>query len=339
MLNVYIDPFSYLDLSNAFFDEGADSQKYGYLKKYCLEKSINVNTIDAWSENKKTPDDVYVSFDDKNLFRKIYWHLKDKRYPFLRPPHFKKRILFNFEPPTVLPEVYKNISHLFTIYDEVYFSCRVDDSRCRYFHIPQQPYEGITFQYWDNSDRKFLVMIQMDKSTNLYRRFIILTHRKSLYFQKDLLQERVKIIEFFGETGEIDLYGGGWHKRKGTIQKVYRGRVKSKHQKLSEYNFAIATENNITPGFIGETIFDCFYAGTVPVYLGAPDIIDYIPKDCFIDMRDFKNYGELKVFLKSLSASRIASYREHSRDFLKSEQYKPFTKEYFAKIFVNACVT
>jgi len=339
MVNVYVDPFAYSDLSNAFFDGDADAQKYGFLKQYCLERNINMYTIDMWSKDHKTSDDVYVSFDHKNFLRKIYWHLKDKRYPLIRLSHFKKRILFNFEPPTVLPEAYKNIDDLFGVYDEVYFSCKVGDPRCHYFHIPQEPYKDIPFKYWNNRDRKFLTMIQMDKSTSLYRRFIILTNRKRLYFQKDLLQERVKIIEFFGETGEIDLYGGGWHKRKGAIQKVYRGRVTSKHQKLSEYNFAIATENNITPGFIGETIFDCFYTGTVPVYLGAPDVTEYIPKYCFIDMRDFKGYEELQKFLRSLRASQIASYREYAREFLKSEQYKPFTKEHFAKIFVDACIT
>ena len=81
--------------------------------------------------------------------------------------HFKKRILFNSEPPTVLPEVYKNIDNLFKIYDEIYFSCKTDDPRCHYFHIPEQPYDGILFNYWNNLDRKFLVMINMNKKTAL----------------------------------------------------------------------------------------------------------------------------------------------------------------------------
>ena len=55
-------------------------------------------------------------------------------------------------------------------------------------------------------------------------------------------------------------------------------------------------------------------------------------------MRRFKNYTELRNFLKSLSESEIKTYKENGRRFLESEQYKPFTKEYFAKIFVDTCI-
>jgi hypothetical protein len=54
-------------------------------------------------------------------------------------------------------------------------------------------------------------------------------------------------------------------------------------------------------GWITEKIFDCFYSGTIPVYLGAPDIDDWIRADCFVDMRGFSDFAELRAFLKQLS--------------------------------------
>ena len=42
--------------------------------------------------------------------------------------------------------------------------------------------------------------------------------------------------------------------------------------------------------WITEKIFDCFYAGTIPVYLGAPDVARWLPPECFIDMRRFGGY-------------------------------------------------
>jgi len=354
MINVYIDPPTHSLLSNKLFRKSSSQYHlermeffvslFVYLRKYCSDRKININTIDFWSESKKTPNDVYVSLEHKNSIRKMYWWFKNKNYSSLNISHFKKRILFGSEPPTVLPEVYKNLDNLFKVYDEVYLSCKVNNSRCHYFHIPQQPYKSIVSDYWNNFDRKFLVMINSNKSTRLYRRLIILMNRKHLNFQKDLLGERIKIIEFFSRTRDIDLYGVDWDKRlhfpywlyTGAIQKVYKGLVGSKHQKLSEYTFAIALENSITPGFIGEALFDCFYVGTIPVYLGAPDVQEYIPKECFIDMRDFADYEELRTFLQSLNAPQIASYKEHARKFLESEQYKPFTNEHFAKTFFNA---
>ena len=351
MTNVYIDPFSPEYLSDKLFtrDKVNDQDQrlfvWPYLRDYCLEKDISLHTVDLQKKERESQQDVYISLDHKGFLKKLYWRLKNKKYPFTKLNAFKKRILFHIEPSTVTPEVYLNINGLFRKYDEVYFSCKVGIPKCRYFKIPR-PYSAVSLQYWQNSHRKFLVMIQINKRTRWHRRLIMWANRKSLPFQKDLLGERIKIIEFFSRSRDIDLYGLDWDKRlplpyyfyKNAVKKVYKGKVPDKLEKLSEYTFAIAMENNITPGFIGEIIFECFYVGTIPVYLGAPDIKEYIPKECFIDMRDFKNYEELREFLKSLPESQIQQYKENGRSFLQSEKYKPFTKEHFAKLFVEVCL-
>ncbi len=164
----------------------------------------------------------------------------------------------------------------------------------------------------------------------------------SFYYQ-ELSSERLKFINFFSQTNEIDLYGYGWDKRpffpywfyKKAIEKVYKGTIGDRFQIMSKYKFYMCFENGIAPGYISEKIFDCFYTGTTPIYLGAPNITDYIPKNCFIDMRDFNNYEELRGFLKSLTESGIETYRQNARKFLESEKFKPFTKEYFARLFVD----
>ncbi len=359
MTNVYLDPFSYGCLSDAMFQKDPNDKDdrlfvWRYLQDYCLERNIRVHTIDFWNKEKATPEDIYVSFDHKSFSRKLYWRLgKRRKHPSINLALFKKRILFQGEPPTVHPEVYQNLNRLFGIYDAVYLTIKADKPRFGHYRIPR-PYNDVLPQYWGNTKRGFLVMINFNKRTRFFRRFIMFVNRKRLYFQKDLLGERIKIIDFFSRTGDIDLYGYGWDQclplpywfYKNSIQKAYKGSVQSKFQKLSEYNFAIAFENNITPGFIGEALFDCFYTGTVPIYFGAPDIQEYIPKECFIDMRDFsakggsasggKNYEELRSFLKSLSKDDIQRYRENARVFLHSEKMKPFSKEHFAEFFVNA---
>jgi hypothetical protein len=82
-----------------------------------------------------------------------------------------------------------------------------------------------------------------------------------------------------------------------------------------------------------EKLFDCLFAGTIPIYWGAPDVTDYVPEDCFIDMRQFASYEELRKYLKSLGPREIATYKEKTRAYLASEKYRPFTKEAFAQIF------
>ncbi len=337
MINVYLDPSSHVYLNNGLFkkdtiynkDDWLSSARY--LREYCLKKNINLNTIDFWDENKATGEDIYVSNEHKIFIRKAYWKFKNKNYPIVKLDKFKKRILFQFEAPVIMAEVYLNIKSLFKTYDKVFFSCKMDNPKSRYFHLPQT-FNKIFPNYWKNSDRAFLTMI----NSNI----------KPRYWKRKPLNERVKAVEFFSKTNDIDLYGSGWDKRplfpywfyKKAIQKARRGPVKSKYLTLSKYNFSISFENGIFPGYFSEKIFDCFLVGTVPIYLGAPDIEKYVPKECFIDMRDFKNYDELKLFLKSLKKSEIQSYKENARKFLESEQYKPFTKEHFAKMFVDACL-
>ena len=337
MLNTYIDPSSYVHLNNILFEKDSKCNLNDllagprFLRKYCQERGINLNTIDVWNSAIATDEDIYVSFDHKRFFRKIYWKFKNKNYPIINPKRFNKRILFHFEPPNVMPEICCGIQGLTKIYDKVFFTWKINNSKIYYFHFPQS-HDGIFSDYWKNTERKFLTIIN--------------SNRKTIFRHKELLTERVKAIIFFSQTKDIDLYGFDWNKpplfpywfQKNTIKKVYKGVVEDKYKKLSEYNFALAFESCSLKGYITDKIFDCFLVGTVPIYLGAPDVENYIPKNCFIDRRDFKNYGELRKFLKSLTKSDIQVYKESGRRFLESEQYKPFTKEYFAKIFVEACI-
>ena len=58
-----------------------------------------------------------------------------------------------------------------------------------------------------------------------------------------------------------------------------------------------------------------------------------MPAECYIDMRDFAGYPELKAYLKSLDRKKIMAYREAGRAFLEFPAFTPFSKETFAGIF------
>ena len=338
MINVYIDPTSYVHLNNVFFREDSkystnnSNGPFIFLKKYCRERDINLNTIDLWNPVAANSKDIYVSFDHKFLLRKIYWKLKNRNYPIINPKRFKKKILFHFEPPVVIPEIRYMYKKIMKIYDKVFFTWGTGIPQIRHFHTPLPILgNGVFPDYWANTNRRFLTLIN--------------SNRRLFSYYKELLTERIRAIIFFSQTNDIDLYGRDWEKlplfpywfHKNTIKRVYKGILEDKYKKLSEYNFAFAFENCALPGYITDKIFDCFYVGTIPIYLGDPDVEKYIPKNCFIDMRDFKNYEELKRFLKSLTESEIKKYKENARLFLESERVELFTKEYFANIFIEAC--
>ncbi len=106
---------------------------------------------------------------------------------------------------------------------------------------------------------------------------------------------------------------------------------------MKNYRFSICFENvSHIPGYISEKIFACFAAGTVPVYLGPPNIEEYIPAECFIDYRKFKDNEQLYLFLKNMSEDAYQSYLENIRLFLNSEKAYLFSVENFTKTLHEA---
>jgi len=181
----------------------------------------------------------------------------------------------------------------------------------------------------------------------------------------ELYTERMRAVDYFGRTGDIDLYGIGWDKaseRMGhtrmpytlrlmqiaagnwwdkihpdpllvAARKVFRGELETKWETLASYDFVLCIENNYLPGWLTEKLFDNLRVGTIPIYWGATDIASLVPADCYIDMRAFAGYPELKAYLKSLDRKQIQAHREAGRAFLESPAFEPFSKETFAGIF------
>ncbi len=87
-------------------------------------------------------------------------------------------------------------------------------------------------------------------------------------------------------------------------RKVYKGELETKWDTLSQYDFVLCFENTVLPGWLTEKLFDNLRVGTIPIYWGATDIGSLVPADCYIDMRDFAGYPELKAYLKSLDRKR-----------------------------------
>jgi len=114
------------------------------------------------------------------------------------------------------------------------------------------------------------------------------------------------------------------------------GLVENKKDILKNYKYTLCFEN--TDGFRGyitEKIFDCVSAGTVPIYLGAPNIGDYVPKECFIDFRDFSGYEDLYLFLQDLPESKYLEYLNAIRRFVDTDSYHRVTARGYVDTLVK----
>jgi hypothetical protein len=176
----------------------------------------------------------------------------------------------------------------------------------------------------------------------------------------DLYAERIGVIKWYevNAPGLFHLYGRGWGKPshessfKGKLSRrisrirtqlfgykpfpSWRGEIKHKSEILSEAKFSYCYENvSDMPGYITEKIFDSFISGCVPVYWGANDILDYIPDECFIDRRNFKDTAEVHQYLLSITPDVHAQYQQNIAGFLQSDKASLFGSEHFATMIAN----
>lgn len=156
----------------------------------------------------------------------------------------------------------------------------------------------------------------------------LISGNKHSSYRHELYSERERAIRFFeNHPNFFEFYGRGWPLRQ---YKNYKGEVYAKVDTLKKYKYCICYENSSDePGYITEKIFDCFHAGCVPVYYGAPNVTQYIPENCFIDFRKFdKNYEKLLEYLKSITENQYNEYLNNIRQYLKTAQAQRFSIAY-----------
>ena len=123
---------------------------------------------------------------------------------------------------------------------------------------------------------------------------------------------------------QFDFYGMGWEGTRLARSPCFRGEARDKAEIYARYRFALVYENAQVPGYVSEKIFDAMRSGTVPVYLGAPNVEAYVPASCFVDRRRFASDRALAGFLGAVSEERYAEYLAAIRAWLAGDGFRPF---------------
>jgi len=169
----------------------------------------------------------------------------------------------------------------------------------------------------------------------------------------ELYSRRKEVINWFKKVkpNSLDLYGPNWNRivtnnkylNKILLRlnikirnKIYKGLIQKKSKHLSKYKFAICFENAKNyPGYITEKIFDCFCSNVVPVYLGPPNILTYIPESCFIDFNKFNSVESLYEYLQNMTDEDYNEYLKNIDLFFNSESIKQFSIENFISTIIK----
>jgi len=278
-------------------------------------------------------------------------------------PIESSEIIIYHDMPKILPKDYEiTKSYLILFESEIIKSDNWDLSKHRHFKkiftwndtfVDNKKYFKINFSHLIPDS----ISMGMAKEKKLCT---LIAGNKKVSHPKELYSKRVEAIRWFEKyhPDDFDLYGMGWREcifqnkhlnylfRKLKLSSLfkanfpsYKGSVTSKKDVLQQYKFAICYENaRDISGYITEKIFDCFFAGCIPVYWGANNIAQHIPHDCFIDRRNFSDTEAVYRFIKGVTEEEIVGYQKRISEFLQSEAACQFSAEYFAETIVNTIV-
>ena len=276
--------------------------KYIAIKEEFKKYDIEIHTQDILPEEKSSFS-IYLDYDPK--------------------PKGGKNYLIVREPPTIIKENhrlenFKPYDKIFTWNDNL-----VDNKKIIKYYNQSYDFEKVKIH--ENYQSK----------TN----YIMVCSKKTSFSRGENYSLRKKVINFFEKSPlEFELYGKGWDKMRfnnrivesifnrlnlkrpaGRKYKNYKGVVNDKREICSKFKFQFSIENtNCIDGYITEKIFDCFYAGCIPLYWGAIDIQDYIPKEAYIDVSSFPEPKDAIDFALSMSVESRLKMKQAGRDFIEN---------------------
>jgi len=309
-------------------------QPLNELYVYAKQKGVELLTLDMISDFSAI--DAFVFFDFPNLKNPLVQNV----FKYSTPQY-----LVLWESEVIRTDNWDKNNHRFFKKIFTWNDAFVDNKTYYKLNVPQSfPVEV----YKDLAGKnKFCVLMASNKNAK---------HPLELY------SKRVDAMHWFDKNHpeKFDLYGVGWDGYKFINRKLskkinnsvpllskilsprypsYRGQVAVKRSVLEKYKFSICYENaRDIPGYITEKIFDCFFAGCVPVYWGANNIADHIPAACYIDKREFETYDALYEFMSQMSDESYVGYLDAIEHFLKSDLAYRFTSDFFSKTLIREMV-
>ena len=160
----------------------------------------------------------------------------------------------------------------------------------------------------------------------------VITNCTPLSTRNEIIQELMKRIP-------VDSYGRCMHNRDipfelrakyGALQgNQFSGDWEAiKRELLHPYLFTIAIENSYCPGYVTEKVYQPLAAGSIPLYLGAPDIKSHLPDpNSVIYINDYTSLDQLVEYLTQIVKSGEDSYNRFMA--WKTRDPKDWNPEFF----------
>ena len=323
------------------------------LYNLCTKNNIKIATCDLLPPDQA---DVVLKFDLPQTYNEIL-DIKQSA------PNSKLILLLQESP--FLPYWFNKENHNLFNLILTYNHKLIDGSRYQHVCLPiANPPTQILPRNWES--RKRCVVLQSNIYSGIKASRTPFHYLKKIYFfrskgwkfswrdvikteQSLLYEHRRRFVQFFHQKypQSIDVYGRGWEgKSDGWFYKLFPDRPYpietsifqgEKLDLFQKYRFVLAFENyQGDEGYISEKLFDAFYAGAVPIYLGDLQISSYVDDRCFIDARKFKSLRHLIDFIENCDKNSWQSIRKNIDQYIFSDKIKRFLPQAFAYAVINA---
>jgi len=199
-----------------------------------------------------------------------------------------------------------------------------------HYLYPSFKYELIN-EYFDTPKNNLLCMILKNKNITIFLNNFFPSLRK--YNKHSNMKIRTRADKIFCNLlcrNNYYSYGRGWDER------CFRGSPPSKdlYNVISKHKFIFCPENSRFNGYITEKPIDAMCCGAIPIYLGAPDVKDYLPKETFIDYMYFTP-EELVEYIKTMDDKTYRRYQKNIKKFIESKKMDKFSSIAFAKTLIE----
>lgn len=317
-------------------------KNYGYMFAE-LRRQLAASGIDLATQDINPPEEsaLVIGLDVVDFFQ-----------TYQRLPEQRIYLLLN-EPATYFPKVWNKENH--KVFDRIFtFDYTLADGNKyihHYFAIDLDsypPFQGVTEDEFNR--RKLLVlmagMFQFAPPKPGSGSLLYVRYRTLRWFGRHMPTQ----FDFYSRGVEADYRSfrgigalrkvlpqqvSNWlikivaQRRRLIVESLNRGPVPplEKLAVIRSYRFVVCYENTSTPGYISEKIFDCLYAGCVPVYLGEPNIQRFIPAKCFVNRQAFATDAELAAFLVKMTYAEYSTYIVAMQQFVEGIEHQKFSSE------------
>jgi hypothetical protein len=327
-----------------------------YFKKYLNDFSYDIVTINDFIK--------YKYFNYKIPFYGISYEGYSSTVLLFKKFNIRLTIIFSGEPAKNAPIYYLNFNNKIKKFENVIafsgYKKFVKNKNIKFlnFYWPNSfselnKYSKLDYGVEDFSYLKLVCFVASPKSRIPinYNRWIsrLISLPRFLLYELifsffpimnsvDLYKVRLSIIKSFLKYPDFFMFGNDWDQFISFNSKFKNITISNeiypcddKIFTIKDFRFCICIENTDFEGYITEKIFDALYANVIPVYLGNIKIYDFVPRNCFVDIRDFNDFDELFLFLKQITFDEWKSYIININKFLYSDDFKIFNNENFSK--------